>query len=78
MPLVGWQEGHPACKKLSSRVLAWLSVIGRGAHLHVAQLMPLPITVSCSRKSTLLVVAYPGSPGQSTRLLLLAFAISTN
>ena len=23
--LVGWQEGHPACKKLSSRVLAWLS-----------------------------------------------------
>jgi len=25
--LVGWQEGHPACKKLlSSWVLAWLSV----------------------------------------------------
>jgi len=24
--LVGWQEGHPACKKLSSGVLAWLSV----------------------------------------------------
>jgi len=24
--LVGWQEGHPACKKLSSEVLAWLSV----------------------------------------------------
>jgi len=24
MPLVGWQEGHPACKKLSG-VLAWLS-----------------------------------------------------
>ena len=24
--LVGRQEGHPACKKLSSRVLAWLSV----------------------------------------------------
>jgi len=23
--LVGWQEGHPACKKLSG-VLAWLSV----------------------------------------------------
>jgi len=21
-----WQEGHPACKKLSSEVLAWLSV----------------------------------------------------
>ena len=23
--LVGWQEGHPACKKLSGGVLAWLS-----------------------------------------------------
>jgi len=26
MLLVGWQEEHPACKKLSSEVLAWLSV----------------------------------------------------
>ena len=24
--LVGRQEGHPACKKLSSGVLAWLSI----------------------------------------------------
>ena len=24
--LVGWQEGHPACKKLTAGVLAWLSV----------------------------------------------------
>jgi len=24
--LVGRQEGHPACKKLSGEVLAWLSV----------------------------------------------------
>ena len=24
--LVGWQEGHPACKKLSGKALAWLSV----------------------------------------------------
>jgi len=24
--LVGWQEGHPACKNLSGGVLAWLSV----------------------------------------------------
>jgi len=24
--LVGWQEGHPAYKKLSGRVLVWLSV----------------------------------------------------
>ena len=26
MLLVGWQEGHPACKKLTGGVLAWLSV----------------------------------------------------
>ena len=26
MLLVGWQEGHPACKKLSGGVLAWFSV----------------------------------------------------
>ena len=25
-PLVGRQEGHPACKKQSGGVLAWLSV----------------------------------------------------
>jgi len=24
--LIGWQEGHPACKKLSGEVLVWLSV----------------------------------------------------
>jgi len=24
--LVGWQEGHPACKKQSGGVLSWLSV----------------------------------------------------
>ena len=34
--LVGRQEGHPACKKLSGGVLE------RGADLHTAQLMPLP------------------------------------
>ena len=26
MLLVGWQEGHPACKNLTGGVLAWLSV----------------------------------------------------
>jgi len=24
--LVGWQEGHPACKNLSGGLLEWLSV----------------------------------------------------
>jgi len=41
--LVGRQEGHPACKKLSGGML----VLEQGADLHLAQLMPLPLTVSC-------------------------------
>jgi len=48
--LVGQQEGHPACKKLSGGVLEWLSVWGEVADLHMAQLMPLPLTVSCFSK----------------------------
>ena len=40
----------------------------RGADLHVAQMMPLPLTVSCFSKIqigfTFLVPAHPGSPGQ--------------
>ena len=40
----------------------------RGADLHMAQLMPLPLTVSCSSKIqigfTFLVPAHPGRPGQ--------------
>ena len=40
----------------------------RGADLHIAQLIPLPLTVSCSSKIqigvTFLVLAHPGSPGQ--------------
>jgi len=27
--LVGWQEGHSACKKQSGGVLAWLSVCSK-------------------------------------------------
>jgi len=40
----------------------------RGADWHMAQLMPLPLTVSCFGKIqigfTFLVPAHPGSPGQ--------------
>jgi len=39
--LVGRQERHLACKKLSGEVLAWLSVWNK-----VQVLMPLPLTVS--------------------------------
>jgi len=67
--LVGRQEGHPACKKLSGGVLAWLFCLERGADLHMAQQMPLPLTVSCFSKIqigfTFLVPVHPGSPGNS-------------
>jgi len=43
--LVGWQEGHPACKKLSGGVLVWFVCLEQGAYLHMAQLMPLPLTL---------------------------------
>jgi len=40
----------------------------RGADLHIAQLMPLPLTVSCSSKIqigfTFLVLAYPDDSGK--------------
>jgi len=71
--LVGWQEGHPACKKLTGVVLAWLSGVvvclergtdciwPRWCHCH---------SLSCFIKIqigfTFLVLAYPGSPGQRT------------
>ena len=42
--------------------------VERGADLHVVQLMPLPLTVSCFSKIqigfTFLVPAHPGSLGQ--------------
>jgi len=62
--LVGWQEGHPACKKLNGGVLfVWSDV-----HMYMAQLMSLPLTVCCFSKIqigfTFLVPAHLGSPGQ--------------
>ena len=65
--LVGRQEGHPACKNrvVGAGVVVCLE---QGADLHMAQLMPLPLTVSCFSKIkigfTFLVPAHLGSPGQ--------------
>jgi len=63
MLLVGWQEGHLACKKLSGEM-----PVERCADLHMAQMMPLPFIVSCFSKIqigfTFLVPAHPGSPRQ--------------
>jgi len=52
----------------------------RGADLHMAQLMPLPLTVSCSSKIqiafTFLVLAYPGYPGKEAIKWLLLLLLS--
>jgi len=60
--LVGWQEGHLAFKKQSGGVLELV------ADLHIAKLMPLPLTLSCFSKIqigfTFLIPAHLGSPGK--------------
>ena len=48
--LVGWQEGHPAGKKTEWWAAVVVICLERGADLHMAQLMPLPLTVSCFSK----------------------------
>ena len=66
--LVGWQEGYPACKKTEWWGAGVVICLERGADLHMAQLMPLPLTVSCFSKIqigfTFLVVAQLGSHGK--------------
>ena len=52
----------------------------RGADLHMAQVMPQPLIVSCSSKIqigfTFLVPAYPGFPGkEAVKWLLLLFVV---
>jgi len=65
--LVGRQEGHPARKNWE--VGCWCDYLsGARCRLAYAQLMPLPLTVSCFSKIqigfTFLVPAHPGNPGQ--------------
>jgi len=64
--VVGRQEGHPAYKKLEWWGTGVAICLERDADLHMAQLMPLPLTLSCFSKIqigfTFLVLAHPGSP----------------
>jgi len=72
--LVGWQECWLGDKKGVRPVKTEWWVAGMviclewGADLHMAQLMPLPLTVSCFSKIqigfTFLIPAHPRSPGQ--------------
>jgi len=47
--LVGWQEGHPACEKTERWGAGVVICLGWGADMHMAHLIPLLLTVSCSR-----------------------------
>ena len=66
--LVGRQEGHPACKKLSGGMLAWLSVWSEvqtcmwpsWCHCHSLSLASVKIQIGF----TFLVPAHLGSPGK--------------
>ena len=64
--LVGRQEVHPACKKTEWWGAGMVICLEQDADLHVAQLMPLPLTVSCFSKIQIgfafLVLAHLGSP----------------
>ena len=68
MLLVGQHEGHPACKKTEWWGAGVVVCLEQGADLHMAQLMPRPLTVSCFNKIqigfTFLVLAHLGSPGK--------------
>jgi len=77
--LVGWQEGHPACKKLSGGMLARLFCLGpwgevqiciwpSWCHCHSLSLVPVNPDWFYQPGFTFLVPAHPGSPGQSRGL----------
>ena len=65
-----WLGGRKGIRPVKTeRLGAGVAIcLERGADLHMAQLMPLPLTVSCSNKIligfTFLVPAHPGSPGK--------------
>jgi len=63
--LVGRQEGHPACKKTEWWGAGVVICLERGVILHMARLMPLPLTVSCFSKiqPDWLYFSGTGSPG---------------
>ena len=64
--LVGRQEGHLACKITEWWGFGMVICLERGTDLHTAQLMPLPLTVSCFSEIQIgfafLVPAHPVVP----------------
>ena len=76
MPSVLWRSdaiGWAAGRASGLQKTGWWGAVAvfcleRGADLHMAHLMPLPLSVSCCSNIqigfTFLVLAHPGSPGQ--------------
>ena len=72
MPSVLWLGGRKVIQPVKTE--RWgagvVVCLERGADLHMAQMMPLPLTVSCFSEIqigfTFLVPAHPGSPRQRT------------
>ena len=56
MLLVGKQEGHPACKKLSGGMLVWLSRLSCRFAYGPPDATAAHITISCSSKSRLVLL----------------------
>jgi len=65
---LGGKKGILPVKKQGGGVLVWFVCLEQDAYLHMAQLMPLPLTVYCFSKIqigfTFLVLADLGSPGK--------------
>jgi len=65
-----WLGGRKGIRPVKNEwwVAGMVICLERGADLHMAQLMPLPLTVFCFSKIqigfTFLIPAYPGSPGK--------------
>jgi len=61
---VGWAAGRASgLLKTEQWGAGVVYLLGRGADLHMDQLMPLPLTVSCSSKSRLVYLSGTDSPG---------------
>jgi len=65
---LGGRKGIRPVKKIEWWGAGVVVCLELGADLHMAQLMPLPLTVSCFSKNQIgfafLVLAHPGSPGK--------------
>ena len=65
--LVGRQEGHSACKKTEWWGPNVVICLEGSADLHMAQLMPLPLIVSCFSKIQIGFTFHSVSPGKKGR-----------